>query len=292
MALNYRKLYEGAVEKLLFICATISIITIVFITIFIFRTGLPLFEEVSVTEFLFSDRWQPTDDQNPGFGILAFIIASIYVTIGALIIGVPIGLATAIHLAEIAGERSAGVLKSVVEILAGIPSVVYGFFGAVLIAPLNRMLFGGTGFNILSGSIVLAIMILPTLISISEVSIKSVSKDLKAASFALGASHWQTIVKVILPAAASGIIAAIVLGTGRAVGETMAVLMVAGNAPIMPEGITSMVRTLTMSIAGDMGYAAGTHRTALFATSIVLFIFVMALNVFIKLITRKGRAMI
>jgi len=287
--LTYRRFFESAVEKLLFLCATISIIIIVFITLFIFRAGLPLFQEVSLSEFLFSDYWHPTDNQNPGFGILAFIVASIFVTVGALLIGVPIGLATAIHLAELAGERSARILKSVVEILAGIPSVVYGFFGIVLIAPVNRWLFGGTGFNILSASIVLAIMILPTLISISEVSIKSVSKDLKAASLALGASHWQTIVQVIIPAASSGIIAAVVLGTGRAVGETMAVLMVAGNAPIMPEGVTSMVRTLTMSIAGDMGYAAGIHRTALFTTSIVLFIFVMILNIIIKIITRKGR---
>lgn len=288
--MKHRKLLEGAVEKLLFVCAMVSILTIIFITIFIFSTGLPLFEEVSVTEFLFSDRWRPTDDQNPGFGILAFIVASILVTMGALVIGVPIGLASAIHLAELAGDRFARFLKSVVEILAGIPSVVYGFFGTVLLAPVNRMLFGGTGFNILSASMILAIMILPTIISLSEVSIKSVPKELKAASLALGASHWQTIVRVILPAASSGIIAAVVLGTGRAVGETMAVLMVAGNAPMMPEAVTSMVRTLTMSIAGDMGYAAGIHRTALFTTSIVLFVFVMALNVIIKIITRKGRA--
>jgi len=280
---------EGAVEKLLFMCAMVSILTIIFISIFIFMAGIPLFEEVSIIEFLFSDRWRPTDNQNPGFGILAFIVASILVTAGALVIGVPIGLATAIHLAEIAGERSSRFLKSVVEILAGIPSVVYGFFGTVLLAPINRMIFGGTGFNILTASIILAIMILPTVISLSEVSIKSVSKDLKAASLALGASHWQTIIRVILPAASSGIITAVVLGTGRAVGETMAVLMVAGNAAMMPEAVTSMVRTLTMSIAGDMGYAAGIHRTALFATSIVLFLFVMALNVFIKIITRKGR---
>jgi len=287
--LKHRRLMEGAVEKLLFMCAMVSILTIIFISIFIFMAGIPLFEEVSIIEFLFSDRWRPTDNQNPGFGILAFIVASILVTAGALVIGVPIGLATAIHLAEIAGERSSRFLKSVVEILAGIPSVVYGFFGTVLLAPINRMIFGGTGFNILTASIILAIMILPTVISLSEVSIKSVSKDLKAASLALGASHWQTIIRVILPAASSGIITAVVLGTGRAVGETMAVLMVAGNAAMMPEAVTSMVRTLTMSIAGDMGYAAGIHRTALFATSIVLFLFVMALNVFIKIITRKGR---
>jgi len=284
-----RKLFEGAVERLLFVCAMVSILTIVFITIFIFMTGLPLFEEVSVTEFLFSDRWRPTDDLNPGFGIWAFIVASILVTLGALAIGVPVGLASAIYLAELAGERSSRFLKSVVEILAGIPSVVYGFFGTVLLAPINRMLFGGTGFNILLASVILAIMILPTIISLSEVSIKSVPKELKAASLALGASHWQTIVRVILPAASSGIIAAVILGTGRAVGETMAVLMVAGNAPMMPEAVTSMVRTLTMSIAGDMGYAAGIHRTALFTTSIVLFVFVMGLNVVIKVITRKGR---
>jgi len=290
MRLKIRKLFESVVEKSFFLCAMVSVLTIIFITIFIFRTGLPLFEEVSITEFLFSTRWSPTDNEDPRFGILAFIVSSILVTLGALVIGVPVGLASAIHLAELAGDKFARFLKSVVEILAGIPSVVYGFFGTVLLAPLNRMLFGGTGFNILSASIILAIMILPTIITLSEVSIKTVPKELKAASLALGASHWQTIIKVILPAAKSGIIAAIVLGTGRAVGETMAVLMVAGNAPMMPEAVTSMVRTLTMSIAGDMGYAAGIHRTALFTTSIVLFVFVMTLNIIIKVLTRKGRA--
>lgn len=290
MLTKHRKIIEGAIEKFLFLSALVSIITIIFITIFIFNAGLPLFGEVSIVEFLFSDVWSPTDDNNPGFGILAFIVSSIFVTIGALLIGVPIGLATAVHLAELAGENFARFLKSTVEILAGIPSVVYGFFGTVVLAPISRQIFGGTGFNMLTASIVLAIMILPTVISLSEVSIKSVPKELKAASLALGASHWQTIVRVIIPAASSGIIAAIVLGTGRAVGETMAVLMVAGNAPIMPENITSMVRTLTMSIAGDMGYASGIHRTALFATSIVLFVFVMLLNIIIKFMTQKGRS--
>jgi phosphate transport system permease protein len=214
-------------------------------------------------------------------------VGSFYVTFVALGIGVPIGLACAIFLAEITAGKTARILRSVVELLAGIPSVIYGFFRIIVISKGVRLIFGGTGYCVLSASIVLSIMILPTIINISEVSIRAVPRDFKEGSLAIGATHWQTIVKVMIPAARSGIIASIVLGIGRAVGETMAVLMVAGNAPIMPTGLLSKVRTLTMNIITDMGYASGDHMTALFTTGIVLFVFIMFLNLIVNTITRK-----
>jgi len=285
---KYRKLYEGIIHKLLLLTALVSLLAVAFITFFIFQRGLPLFQRVSIWEFLFSTYWLPTDETNPGFGILSFIVGSFYVTFVALGIAVPIGIACAIFLAEIATGRIARVLRSVIELLAGIPSVIYGFFGIVVIAKGVRELFGGTGYCVLSASIILAIMILPTIVNISEVSIRAVPRDYKEGSLALGATHWQTIAKVLVPAARSGIIAGIVLGVGRAVGETMAVLMVAGNAPILPVGLLSKVRTLTMNIVTDMGYASGDHMTALFTTGIVLFVFIMILNFVVNAIS-KGK---
>jgi phosphate transport system permease protein len=285
---NYRKLYEGFIRKLLLLAALVSLLAVAFITFFIFQRGLPLFQRVSIWEFLFSTYWLPTDATNPGFGILSFIVGSFYVTFVALGIAVPIGIACAIFLAEIATGRIARVLRSVIELLAGIPSVIYGFFGIVVISKGIRELFGGTGYCVLSASIILAIMILPTIVNISEVSIRAVPRDYKEGSLALGATHWQTIAKVLVPAARSGIIAGIVLGVGRAVGETMAVLMVGGNAPIMPAGLLSKVRTLTMNIVTDMGYASGDHMTALFTTGIVLFVFIMILNFVVNAIS-KGK---
>lgn len=283
-----RAVWEKFIEKSLLLCAGISVLTIVFITFFIFKRGIPLFGKVSIWEFLLSVNWEPTAEPNPAFGILSFIVGSIFVTALALLFGVFIGIACAIFMAEIAKGRAARILRSVVELLAGIPSVVYGFFGVVVICKLVREWFGGTGFSVLSGAIILAIMILPTIINISEVSIRAVPREYKEASLAIGATHWQTIIRVILPAARSGIITSVVLGAGRAIGETMAVLMVAGNAPIMPTGILSKVRTLTMNIVTDMGYASGDHMTSLFTTSIVLFVFIMFLNIAINIFARKG----
>ncbi|MBN1697087.1 MAG: phosphate ABC transporter permease subunit PstC [Spirochaetales bacterium] len=289
MKQDYRAIYELIIKILLLLCACVSVLAVVLITLFIFQSGLPLFTKVSPVEFLTSTYWKPADETNPGFGILAFIVGSFYVTVIALLIAVPIGLFCAVFLSEFAKGKPAQLLRRAVEILAGIPSVVYGLFGVVIICGLVREIFGGTGYSVLSGSIILAIMILPTIITISEISIRSVPEEYRAGSLATGATHWQTIVRVILPSAKSGIIASIVLGTGRAIGETMAVLMVAGNAPIMPEGLTSMVRTLTMNIVTDMSYATGDHRTALFTTGIVLFLFIMTLNIIIYAITRKSR---
>ena len=275
---------EKSVETVLLICALVSVISVLFISFFIFQRGLPLFKSVGIGEFLFGTDWYPSDDDNPQFGILPFIAGSIYVTLGALILAVPIGVLTAIFMAEIADKRVVEIMRSVVQLLAGIPSVIYGFFGVIVISKFIRETFGGTGYSMLSGAIILAIMVLPTIINITEVTIASLPKSIKEGSLALGGTRWQTIIRVQLPAAKSGIIAGIVLGMGRALGETMAVLMVAGNAPIMPKGPLSKVRTLTMNIVTDMGYASGDHMTALFTTSIVLFLFILILNLSVNII--------
>ena len=282
-----RKLFERGAEGLLFACAFLSILTVVFITIFLFQRGLPLFKKVSVLEFLFSTNWEPTA-AIPHYGILSFILGSIYVTTLSLVFAVPIGLAVGIYLAELAEKRASRTIRSAVEILAGIPSVIYGLFGIAIIATVTRTLFGGTGYSLLSASIVLAIMTLPTIINVTEVSLRAVPHELKEGSLALGATHWQTIVKVLVPAAGSGIIAGVVLGMGRAIGETMAVLMVGGNAPIMPSGLTGKVRTLTMNIITDMSYAKDDHLTSLFTTGIVLFVFILALNLTVQLALKSS----
>lgn len=288
--IKQRNLKEKSVETVLLICALVSVISVLFISFFIFQRGLPLFKTVKITEFLFGTDWSPSNDAAPKYGILPFIAGSIYVTLGALVIAVPIGIMTAIFMAEIADKKIVDLMRSVVQLLAGIPSVIYGFFGVIVISKLIREVFGGTGYSMLSGSIILAIMVLPTIINITEVTIASLPKSIKEGSLALGGTRWQTILRVQLPAARSGIIAGVVLGMGRALGETMAVLMVAGNAPIMPKGPLSKVRTLTMNIVTDMGYASGDHMTALFTTSIVLFLFILILNLSVNMIKGKGEA--
>jgi phosphate transport system permease protein len=281
-----RKLFEGAAEGLLLACAALSVLAVAFITAFLFQRGLPLFSKTSVQEFLFSTRWEPTASV-PHYGILSFIVGSFLVTGLALLLSVPTGLAVGVYLAELADGRFARVLRPAVELLAGIPSVVYGLFGIALIAPLSRSLAGGSGYGLLSASIVLAIMTLPTIINVTEVSLRAVPRELKEGSLALGATRWQSIVKVQVPAARSGIAAGVVLGMGRAIGETMAVLMVGGNAPVMPKGLGGMVRTLTMNVITDMSYAKDDHLTSLFATGIVLFVFILALNVTVQLALKR-----
>ncbi|MCL5289920.1 MAG: phosphate ABC transporter permease subunit PstC [Firmicutes bacterium] len=211
----------------------------------------------------------------------------VHVTFGALIIGVPLSVGCAIFLAEIAPKQVTRVIRPAIELLAGIPSVVYGFYGLVILVPLIREIFGGRGFSILGGSVVLAIMILPTIINISEDAIRAVPKEYKEGSLALGATHWQTIKKVIVPSARSGILTAIVLGMGRAIGETMAVIMVVGNVAALPESILDPIRTLTGNIAIEMGYAAGEHSQALFATGIVLFVIIMILNFMVAMVPKR-----
>jgi phosphate transport system permease protein len=282
-----RKAFEKGAEGVLFACALASTLAVLFITVFLFQRGLPLFSKVSVADFLFSTKWEPTAAK-PSYGILSFILGSLYVTGLSLAIAVPVGLAVGIYLAELAQKGASKAIRTAVEILAGIPSVVYGLFGIAIVAAATRAVFGGSGYSLLSASIVLAIMTLPTIINVTEVSLRAVPRELKEGSLALGATHWQTITRVLVPAARSGIIAGVVLGMGRAIGETMAVLMVGGNAPILPSGLTGKVRTLTMNIITDMSYAKDDHLTSLFATGIVLFIFILALNLIVQLALKRS----
>jgi len=277
-------------QRALFLCALVSVLSVIFITVFIFSQGLPVFRGVTPGEFLFGTRWQPTSTTDPRYEIFSFIVGSFFVTGMALGIGVPVGLAGGIFLAEIASTNLVRVLRPMVELLAGIPSVVYGFFGAVFISRAVRDVLGGTGYSVLAAALILAIMMLPTIITITDASLRGVSQEYREASFAIGATRAQTIVRALLPSARAGIISGIVLAVGRAMGETMAVLMVGGNAPIMPTGPLSKVRTLTMNIVTDMGYASGFHLTALFATGMVLFVVIMAVNFSVMLITRGTRA--
>lgn len=275
---------EKVIEKWLLVNAFLAVLMVALITLFIFREGLPVMLKTGLGNFVFGQEWAPTDGK---FGIFSMIIGSFAVTLGALVLGVPLGVACAIFLAEIAPEKVTRVIRPAVELLAGIPSVVYGFFGLIIIAPFIRDHLGGSGLSMLAGSIILAIMILPTVISISEDAIRAVPKEYKEGSLALGATHWQTINSVILPAASSGILAAVVLGMGRAIGETMAVIMVTGNTAQIPHSILEPVRTLTGNVAIEMSYAADDHRQALFGTGIVLFGVIMFLNMLFGLFTRK-----
>lgn len=275
---------EKFIERGLLLLALSSIGSLALITIFIFIEGFPLILSVGLKDFIFSSHWAPTKGH---FGILAMIISSVLVTLGAMVIGVPLGLSCAIVLAEFSPKRLKMVLKPTLELLAGIPSVVYGFLGVIWLVPLIRNHLGGPGLSLLAASIILGIMILPTVISISIDALTAVPDLYRDGSLALGATRWQTVSRVVLPAASSGIITAIILGMGRAIGETMAVIMVAGNALQIPTSILDPVRTLTSNIALELGYAAGRHREALFATGIVLFIIIMILNLSATFITRR-----
>ncbi len=266
---------DRLISKLLFLAAVSSTAILALIAIFIFKEGVPIMAKSGFAHFLFGQEWRPLQGQ---FGILPFIIGSLWITFGALIFGVPFGVSCAVYLAEFAPRRWANILKPAIELLAGIPSVVYGFMGVMWLAPLIRTYLGGPGLSILAASCVLAVMILPTIVGVSIDAINAVPKNYKEGSLALGATEWQTVWRVILPAARSGILAGVILGMGRAVGETMAVIMISGNATIIPSSALDSVRTLTANIAIEMGYAAGEHRQALFATGVVLFFFIIILN--------------
>jgi phosphate ABC transporter permease protein PstC len=272
------------VQRVLFFLALSAVSSLILITVFIFLEGLPLIIHTGLKDFIFSTHWAPTKGH---FGIAAMIVSSVLVTLGAMVIGVPLGLACAIVLAEFSPEGLRRILKPTLELLAGIPSVVYGFLGVIWLVPLIRDYLGGPGLSLLAGSMILGIMILPTIISISIDALTAVPNLYREGSIALGATRWQTVKGVVLPAASSGIITAIILGMGRAIGETMAVIMVAGNALQLPSSFLDPVRTLTSNIALELGYAAGRHREALFATGIVLFVIIMVLNLSATLITRR-----
>lgn len=275
---------EKLIEKGLLLVAFSAVAMIFLIAFFIFREGLPLMLKVGIHNFIASTRWQPGQGK---FGILPMIVGSLEVTVLAIIIGAVLGLSCAMFLAEFAPRWSVRILKPMIELLAGIPSVVYGFIGVVVLVPWIRTTFGGPGFSVLASSIILGIMILPTVIAISLDAFHAVPVSYKEGSLALGATRWQTLYRVMIPGARSGIIAAFILGMGRAVGETMAVIMVAGNALTVPVSVLQPVRTLTSNIALEMGYASGDHQAALFATGVVLFIIIVILNTIALLITRR-----
>ena len=275
---------DKIISKILFFAACSSTAVLALIALFIFKEGLPIVIKSGPGHFLFGLTWAPLEGQ---FGILPFIIGSLWVTFGALVIGVPLGVSCALYLVEFAPRRSVHILKPAIELLAGIPSVVYGFMGVMWLAPLIRNYLGGPGLSVLAGSMVLAIMILPTVISISLDAIHAVPKSYLEGSLALGATRWQSVYMVIIPAAKSGIIASVILGMGRAVGETMAVIMVSGNAVRIPHSILEPVRTLTSNIALELGYATGMHREALFGTGMVLFVIIMILNIAAYIFTKR-----
>ena len=279
---------DRVIEKALLLAALSAIGILALITIFIFREGLPVVFSKGPGEFLTGTVWQPSRGH---YGLVPMIVGSAIVTFGALIIGVPLGLACAVVLAEMAPPRARKILKPTIELLAGIPSVVYGFIGMMILVPWirNNPALGGTGSSALAASILLGIMILPTIIGISIDAIEAVPRSYREGSRALGATEWQTITGVVIPAARSGIVAGVILGMGRAVGETMAVIMVAGNSVQIPDSILKPVRTLTANIALEMSYASGQHEQALFATAIVLFIIIMILNSLAGLARRKKK---
>ncbi|MEA5084067.1 MAG: phosphate ABC transporter permease subunit PstC [Lachnospiraceae bacterium] len=257
------------------LAACTSVLAVATICIFLFAGGLPAIKEIGVSNFLFGTTWKP---KNNIYGILPMIVGSIYVTAGAIIVGVPVGILMAVFLSSFCPKRLYKVIKPLTELMAGIPSVVYGFFGLVVMVPFIRNVFGGHGSSMLTASLLLGIMILPTIIGVSEAAIKAVPDKYYQGALALGATHERSIFFAALPAAKSGIMAGIVLGIGRAIGETMAVIMVAGNQARMPNGILKGVRTMTSNIVLEMGYAADLHREALIATGVVLFVFILIIN--------------
>lgn len=280
---------EGIAKALFVAAAGISVLAVALICVFLFANGVPALAQIGLPEFLFGTTWRPANDI---YGIFPMIVGSIYVTAGAMVVGVPTGLLCAIFLSRFASGKIAAVLKPGVELLAGIPSVVYGFFGLVILVPFVRANtpdnVTGNGLSLLAASVLLGIMILPTIITVAQSALDAVPKKYYEGSLALGADHERSVFRVIVPAAVSGIMAGIVLGVGRAIGETMAVIMVAGNQPIVPESIFEGVRTMTANIVLEMGYAADLHRGALVATGVVLFVFILLITMLFNVIKKRG----
>jgi phosphate transport system permease protein len=275
---------ELFIKLILTIFAFSSLLFLFLIFMFILVEGLPLFYKVGLKNIIFGFKWAPTKGH---FGIFPMIVSSFLVTIGALILGAPLGLGCATYLAEYADRKKKMFLKPALELLAGIPSVVYGFLGVIYIVPLIRNSLGGSGFSLLATSVVLGIMILPTVISISYDSLMSVPRGYREGSLAMGATKWQTVYKVVIPSAKSGILASFILGMGRAIGETMAVIMVAGNALKIPSGMLEPLRTLTSNIALELAYASGDHRRGLFSTGVVLLVIIMVLNYIANFVIKR-----
>lgn len=279
-----KNIKEKVMKLLFFLTALVSIAAVILICIFLFASGIPAIKEIGVFKFLLGTRWKPANNL---YGILPMIVGSFYVTAGALIIGVPIGILTAVFMARFAPRSIYAPLKAAVNLMAGIPSVVYGFLGLVVLVPFIREAFGGRGMSVLTASVLLGLMILPTIISVSETSIRAVPESYYEGGLALGASHERSVFFTVLPAAKSGIFAGVVLGIGRAVGETMAVMMVAGNQAVIPDNMLSGVRTLTTNIVLEMGYSTDLHREALIGTAVVLFVFILIINLSLSLFKRR-----
>ena len=278
--------YSEKIMKIVFLTAAcVSILAVILICVFLFASGVPAIREIGVSDFLLGGSWKP----NQGlYGVFPMIVGSIYVTAGAVVVGVPIGLLCAVFMARYCPAGLYRILKPAVDLLAGIPSIVYGFFGLMVIVPMVQNMFGGSGKSLLTASVLLGIMILPTIISVAESNIRAVPEQYYEGSLALGATKERSVFRAVLPAAKMGIMAGIILGIGRVIGETMAVVMVCGNQAIMPRGITEGVRTLTANIVLEMGYASGLHREALIATAVVLFVFILIINLSFMALKRRA----
>lgn len=278
------KVLESLMKIVFLLCALISIVAVVMICIFMFANGLPAIKEIGFVKFLFGTVWKPGQGL---YGIGPMIIGSIYVTAGAMVVGVPIGLLTAVFLSNYCSKRVYKIVKPIINLMAGVPSIIYGFFGLVVIIPAIQKLFGTSGKGILAASILLGMMILPTIINTAEASIRAVPKLYYEGALALGATKERSIFKTVIPAAKSGVMSGVILGVGRAIGETMAVVMIAGNQPIIPDGVLSGTRTLTSNIVLEMAYATGLHRDSLIATAVVLFVFILIINLCFSVLKRS-----
>ncbi len=276
---------EGAAKVAFTFTALVSILAVALICVFLFANGIPGMAKIGAWEFLSGEKWKPGQEV---FGILPFILGSVYVTAGALVVGVPAGLMTALYLSRFASKRMAKLLRPAVQLLAGIPSVVYGFFGLVVLVPLVREVFGGTGSSLLTASVLLGMVILPTIITVAESALNAVPAAYYEGALALGATHERSVFHVILPAAKSGVMAGVILGIGCAIGEATAVMMVAGNRTSMPKSLLKGVRTLTSNIVIEIGYATDLHREALIATAVVLFVFILLINVLTSILKRRA----
>lgn len=278
---------ERIMKYVFIFCASLSIVSILLILYFIFEGGVPFIIEEGIGNFVFHDVWRPTAS-NPQFGILPMIIGSLIVTLGAIIVGVPIGVLTAVFMSRYCPPGLYRFAKPAINLMASIPSIVYGYFGLQVFVPFFRNLMGGTGMNVVTASVLLGIMILPTIIGLSESSIRAVPSGFYEASVGLGATHDRSVMRVVVPAASSGIFSSIILGIGRAIGETMAVILVTGNQPQIPSSLNQGVRTLTTNIVLEMGYASGRHRESLIATSVILFLFIILLNAGFMYLKNRG----
>ena len=275
---------ENVMKWVFLVAAALSILAVALICLFLFANGVPAIGKIGVFDFLLGQSWKPS---NESYGIFPMIVGSIYVTAGAILIGVPLGILCAVFLSWFCPKGLYRVVKPAISLLAGIPSIVYGFFGLVVLVPIIQELFGGSGKGVLTASILLGIMILPTIISVSESNIRAVPMSYYEGSLGLGATHERSVFFAVLPAAKRGILAGVILGIGRAIGETMAVIMVAGNQAIIPGSIFSGVRTMTANIVMEMGYAADLHREALLATAVVLFVFILIINLCFSMLKRR-----